>query len=86
MELYLNNTNDDFSLLSIHFFHGSFVEGIDFGNTYNQLFDHVKNKVYTPGTTMTATGMNATIEKIKAQNFDNGLPKIMVVMTDGETS
>ena len=30
--------------------------------------------------------MNATVEKIKEGNFPNGLPKIMVVMTDGETS
>ena len=81
----MNNTNDDFSLLSIHFFHKYFVEGINFGNTYNQLFEFVKNKVYDYDSTKTATGMNATTEKIKAQNFDNGLPKIMVVITDGET-
>jgi hypothetical protein len=30
--------------------------------------------------------MNSTVEKIKSGNYPNGLPKVMVVLTDGKSS
>lgn len=43
----------------------------------------IASKIYGSGSTLTGQAINATIDKIIAGNFKKGLPKIMVVMTDG---
>ena len=43
----------------------------------------IANKTYRSGGTLTGQSINATTAKIIAANFDKGLNKVMVVMTDG---
>lgn len=80
---YVSGTNDDPSLMSIHFYDSSFDPHLDFGKTKAQLLTGIANKTYRSGGTQTGTAINATIAKILAANFDKGLNKILIVMTDG---
>ena len=45
----------------------------------------IASKSYRGGGTTTGDSINKTIAKILAANFDNGLNKILVVMTDGKS-
>jgi hypothetical protein len=47
------------------------------------MLSQIVSKIYRAGGTQTGRGMNSTTDKIIAGNFKNGIPKIMVVMTDG---
>lgn len=43
----------------------------------------LNNKTYPGGYTYTGDAINQTVSRINAQNFPNGLPKILVILTDG---
>jgi len=43
----------------------------------------IDTKPYNAGGTFTGLAINATIAKIAAANYPNGVPKILIVMTDG---
>ena len=70
--------------MSLGYFHQTFENSVDFNSSYQTVLEAIQQKVYAPvGRTNTALGINATTQKILAENFSNGLPKIMVVLTDG---
>lgn len=43
----------------------------------------INTKTYNAGGTNTGSAINATVAKIIAANYPNGLPKILAVLTDG---
>lgn len=43
----------------------------------------LNNKGYPGGYTYTGDAINQTVNRILAQNFPNGLPKILAILTDG---
>lgn len=71
------------SIMSIHFYDGTFNPYIDYGRNKTYFLNMIASKIYGSGSTLTGKAINATIDKIIAGNFKKGLPKIMVVMTDG---
>ena len=84
LELYINQTYDDFSLMSIQYFSGPFRAGVPFGSTYDDLLLDVTTSGYAAGSTWTGDAMKDSVDQIIAQNFPNGLPKILCIMTDGD--
>jgi len=72
--------------MSIHFFDGSFDPYIDYGNNRATILSMLTSKVYRSGSTYTGISINATIAKINAANYPNGVPKILVILTDGGSS
>lgn len=46
----------------------------------------ITSKIYSAGGTFTGIAINATVDKIEAANYPNGLPKILAVFTDGGSS
>ncbi len=81
--MYVNTTNDDLTKMSIHFFDSTFEQYITFGHDKPYFMTQIPLKPYRGLGTKTGIAMNATVDRILAANFKNGLPKIMVVMTDG---
>jgi uncharacterized protein YegL len=81
--MYVNNTNDDLTKASIHFFDDAFDPYIYYNNNLAYFQTKIPIKPYRHGGTYTGLSMNKTIDLIVAANFPNGLPKIMVIMTDG---
>lgn len=45
--------------------------------------DRLNTKTYPGGGTNTGFAINQTVSRILAQNFPNGLPKILAILTDG---
>lgn len=45
--------------------------------------DRLNAKTYPMGGTYTGDAINQTVSRILAQNFPNGLPKILAILTDG---
>lgn len=45
----------------------------------------ISTKNYRGGATTTGDAINKTVAKIVAENFDKGVNKILVVMTDGKS-
>lgn len=80
---YVSTTNDDLSKLSINFFDSTFDKYIDYGHNISELLDLIPKKSYRGLGTMTGDAMNHTIDIIEAASFSSGLPKVMVLMTDG---
>lgn len=83
LEMYANETNDDFSKMSLHFYDNNFDPYIDYGKDKAYFMTQIPIKPYRAFGTLTGKAINATVDKIIAANFQNGLPKILVVMTDG---
>lgn len=81
--MYVNDTNDDLTKMSIHFFDSTFEQYITFGHDKAYFMSQIPLKPYRALGTKTGLAINATIDRILAANFKNGLPKVMVVMTDG---
>lgn len=84
--MYVNETNDDPSLMSINFFSSSYQNYILYGNNKSTILSMLQAKTYPGGGTNTGSAINATTSIIDWGNFSNGLPKIMVVLTDGGSS
>lgn len=85
LDKYINGTFDDPTLTSIHFYDSAFEPYLDYGNTKAQLLAGIKAKTYRAGGTLSGDAINKTIAKIMAGNFDSGLNKIMILMTDGKS-
>lgn len=43
----------------------------------------LNSKIYQAGYTYTGDAINQTVSRINAQSFPKGLPKILVILTDG---
>ena len=71
--------------MSIHFYDTDFDPYIDYGTDRSTMLNMITSKVYRSQGTLTGKGINATVEKIRARNFKNGVPKIMVILTDGHS-
>jgi len=80
---YVNTTNDDLAKVSIHFFDSSFDPYIYYGHSLSELLTLIPLKNYRGLGTMTGDAINRTIDLIQAANYSSGIPKIMVLMTDG---
>ncbi len=83
LETYVNTTNDDLSLMSIHFFDSAFDFYLDYGKNRATLLSMIQSKPYRGGGTATGNAINSSVSLIKAKNFPKGLPKILVILTDG---
>ena len=71
--------------MSVHFYDSTFDPYIDYGKNKTYFMTNIPLKGYRGGGTKTGLAMNQTVNKILAGNFKKGLPKIMVVLTDGES-
>ena len=80
---YVNQTYDDLSIMSIHFFDGSFDPYIYYGNNRATILSMIQSKSYRAGMTQTGLAINASVQLITNARFPNGLPKILVILTDG---
>lgn len=69
--------------MSIHFFDSAFDPWIYYGNNRASILNLINSKAYRGGGTATGNAINASVNVIKAKNFPNGVPKILVIMTDG---
>lgn len=72
-------------MTSIHFYDSAFEPYLDYGKTKEQLLAGIKAKSYRAGGTLTGIAINETVAKILSGNFDSGLNKIMILMTDGKS-
>ena len=81
--MYINQTFDDFSLMSIHFYSSDFVEYIPYGNKYDYFLKKIQNKKYAAGGTQTGLALRKTVDRVIAAKYPSGLPKIIAVLTDG---
>lgn len=81
--MYVNDTNDDLSIMSIHFYDNNYDEYITYGHDKAYFMSKIPAKPYRAMGTLTGKGINETVNRIVAKGFKNGIPKIMVVMTDG---
>jgi uncharacterized protein YegL len=84
--MYVNQTNDDPALMSFNFYSTSYQNYLQYGNTKSTILSMLQSKTYPGGDTNTGLAINATTSMINLRNFPNGLPKIMVVLTDGGSS
>ena len=69
--------------MSIHFYSNSYQEYINFGNNRADILSLVQNKGYPGGGTLTGMAINQTVTRINAANYPNGVPKLLVILTDG---
>lgn len=69
--------------MSINFFDSKFDPYIDFGTSKAQMQSMILAKPYRSTGTKTGLAINASVAKIAAKNFPNGLPKLLVILTDG---
>lgn len=83
LTIYVNQTLDDLSIMSINFFDSTFDPYINFGYNRAQILSMIAAKSYRSAGTKTGNGINQTVAKIMSQNFPNGLPKLLVILTDG---
>ena len=71
--------------MSIHFYDSTFDPYIDYGSNRATMLSMINSKNYRAQGTKTGLAINATVQKIRAKNFAKGVPKIMVIMTDGHS-
>ena len=83
--MYINSTNDDFSIMSMHFYASVFAEYITYGHDYDYFLTMIRNKPYASMATYTGAAINESVDRIIAKGFQNGVPQILVVMTDGNS-
>jgi hypothetical protein len=81
--MYVTQTSDDLSIMSIHFYDNAFEPYIEFGTSKSTILSMLASKIYRAQGTLTGTAINQTIDKIVANGFKNGVPKILAVLTDG---
>lgn len=80
---YVNRTNDDLSIMSIHFYDTTYEPYIGYGNNRATILSMINSKPYRSRGTMTGRAINASIASIASGNYPNGVPKILVILTDG---
>jgi matrilin len=69
--------------MSIHFFDSTFDPYIYYGNNRANMLNMIQSKAYRGAGTATGSAINASVALIKAKQFPNGVPKILVILTDG---
>ena len=69
--------------MSIHFYSNTYQEYINFGNNRADIISMIQNKGYPGGGTLTGMAINQTVARINAANYPNGVPKLLVILTDG---
>lgn len=83
LEMYINTTLDDLSLMRIDFFGTDFVPYIGYGNDYDYMLNMIQNKIYGSTSTNTNRAVIASVDRVLQANYPKGLPKIIAVLTDG---
>jgi hypothetical protein len=71
--------------MSINFYDSTFDPYIDFGTSKAQMQTMIPIKPYRSLGTKTGIAINASVAKIAAKNYPNGLPKLLVILTDGRS-
>lgn len=84
--MYVNDTKDDISLMSIHFYDWEFDAYLDYGKNKTYFQTMIPIKPYRASGTRTGLAMNASIDKILSANMGAGLPKVLIVLTDGASN
>lgn len=83
VETYVGQTYDDLSIMSIHFYSTTYQTYIGYGNNRANMITMIKNKPYPGGGTLTGKAINASVATIASGNYPNGVPKLLVILTDG---
>lgn len=71
--------------MSIHFFATNFAEYITYDHDYTYIYNMIKAKGYANASTNTGRALNATIQRIVSKGFPTGVPKIIAILTDGNS-
>lgn len=82
---YVNQTYDDLSIMSIHFYDTTYDPYIAYGSNRATMLSMIQSKPYRGGSTATGLAINASVQVIKNAKYPNGVPKILVILTDGES-
>jgi hypothetical protein len=69
--------------MSIHFYDSTYDPYIAYGNNRATMLNMIQSKSYRAGSTNTGLAINASVQTIKNANYPNGVPKILVILTDG---
>jgi hypothetical protein len=69
--------------MSINFFDSNYDPYISYGHTRAQILSMVASKAYRSAGTQTGKAINASIVDIVGHGFSNGIPKLLVILTDG---
>ena len=80
---YVNQTYDDLTIMSINFFDSTYDPYISYGNNRATMLNMIQSKSYRGGGTATGLAINASVQAINNANYPNGVPKILVILTDG---
>ena len=83
LETYVNRTNDDLSIMSIHFFDSTYEPYIGYGHNRAQILSLIAAKPYRSKGTYTGVAINASVASIASGHYPNGVPKLLVILTDG---
>ena len=76
---------DDTTIMSINFYDTTYDPYLGYGNDKNTILSQIQSKSYRAQGTYTGLAINASVELIKSKNFDNGVPKLLIIMTDGNS-
>ena len=85
LEEFINVTNDDPAMMSIHFYDAAIDPYLDYNKTKTQLVTGVRSKTYRAGGTYTGKAIKSAVDKIQASNLGDGVNKILIVITDGQS-
>ena len=69
--------------MTVHFFSTNYQTYIGYGNSRANMITMIQNKPYSGGGTYTGKAINASVATIASGNYPNGVPKILVILTDG---
>ncbi len=69
--------------MSIHFYDSTYEPYIYYGNNRATILGMIASKPYRSRGTYTGLAINASVARIGAANYPNGVPKILVILTDG---
>jgi hypothetical protein len=83
VETYVGQTFDDLSIMSVHFYSTNYQTYIGYGNNRANMISMIQNKPYSGGGTYTGRAINASVATIASGNYPNGVPKLLVILTDG---
>ena len=85
LEQFINATNDDPALMSVHFYDAAFDPFLGYNNSKAQLITGIRSKTYRAGGTYTGLSLKSAVDQIMASNLDQGVNKILIVVTDGQS-
>ena len=72
-------------MMSIHFYDAAIDPYLDYNKTKTQLVTGVRSKTYRAGGTYTGKAIKSAVDKIQASNLGDGVNKILIVITDGQS-